>query len=168
MATDLITQERLKSLLAYDADTGEFRWRVNRTGGAKVGDRAGSHDSDGYLVMRVDGRYYRGHRLVWLYVHGVWPPQHIDHINGTPSDNRLCNLRAATPAQNGINRRLDSRNKSGCTGVTWCVSSNKWRADIGEKGRITRLGRFTHLEDAIKARKKAEQDHHAAAYIRRV
>lgn len=168
MATDLITQERLKSLLTYDPDTGEFRWRVNRTGGVRAGDRAGSFDTERYLIMRVDGRYYRGHRLVWLYVHGQWPAYHIDHINGNPSDNRLVNLRDATPAQNGMNRRKDSRNKSGRTGVTWCVKSKKWRADIGQNGRILRLGRFDTLEAAVAARDKAERKHNAAAYIRSV
>lgn len=167
MATDLITQERLQSLLAYDPDTGEFCWRVNRTGCAKAGDRAGSFDSEGYLVMRVDGRYYRGHRLVWLYVHGRWPAKHIDHINGEPKDNRLANLREATPAQNNFNRRRDPRNKSGYTGVSWCAKSQKWRADIGQNGRLIRLGRFRNLEDAIAARQAAERTHDAAAYLRR-
>jgi hypothetical protein len=167
MATDLITQERLQSLLAYDPDTGEFRWRVDRTGGTKAGDRAGSFDSEGYLVMRVDGRYYRGHRLIWLYVHGQWPKHHLDHINGKPSDNRLSNLREATPAQNGFNRKLDPRNKAGYTGITWCTKSQKWRADIGENGRLIRLGRFRNLDDAIVARKAAERTHNAATYLRR-
>lgn len=168
MATNLITQERLKSLLTYDADTGEFRWRVNRTGGAKAGCRAGSFDTERYLVMRVDGRYYRGHRLIWLYVHGQWPTHHIDHINGDPSDNRLSNLRAATPAQNNMNRRKDCRNSSGKTGVTWCANSKKWRADIGQDGRILRLGRFDTLKAAIAARDEAERNHNAAAYIRSI
>ena len=168
MATNSITQKRLKSLLTYDPDTGEFRWRVNRTGGAKAGDRAGSYDTERYLVMRVDGRYYRGHRLIWLYVHGCWPSHHIDHINGNPSDNRLANLREATSTQNGINRRRDPRNKSGKTGVTWCNNSKKWRADIGQNGKLLRLGRFDTLEAAIAARIKAEREHDAAAYIRSV
>lgn len=168
MATDLITQDRLKSLLTYDPDKGEFFWRVNRTGGTKAGDRAGSFDTERYLVMRVDGRYYRGHRLVWLYVHGQWPTHHLDHINGDPSDNRLANLREATPAQNGMNRRKDIRNKSGRTGVTWCATSKKWRADIGQNGRVSHLGRFNTLEAAILARDKAERGHDAAAYIRGV
>jgi hypothetical protein len=168
MATELITQERLKSLLSYDPDTGEFRWLVNRTAGVKAGDKAGSLDTERYLVMRVDGRYYRGHRLVWLYVYGKWPSRFLDHINGDPSDNRLANLREATPAQNNVNRRRDRRNKSGKTGVTWCNKSKKWRADIGQNGAILRLGRFDTLDAAIAARVKAEREHDAAAYIRSV
>lgn len=168
MATNLITQDRLKSLLRYDPDTGEFRWLVNRTNGVKAGDRAGSLDTERYLVMRVDGRYYRGHRLVWLYTYGCWPSGYLDHINGDPSDNRIANLREATPSQNGFNRRKDRRNKSGRTGVTWCASSKKWRADIGKNGKVLRLGRFNTLEAAIEARDKAEREHSAAAYIRRV
>ena len=48
------------------------------------------------------GREYRLHRLVWLWVHGAHVPDGmtLDHINGVKTDNRICNLRLATPAQN--------------------------------------------------------------------
>src|SRR5271166_1238189 len=46
--------------------------------------------------------------------------------------------------------------KSGYTGVYWQKSRNKWAANITIKSKTIHLGRFNSLEDAISARKKAE------------
>jgi len=165
MATQILTQERLKELLGYDPETGVFTWRVNRTAGLKKGDVAGAIDSEGYRLLCLDKRYYKAHRAAWLYMTGEWPAHSIDHIDRNPSNNRFSNLRVATTAQNGMNRRLDARNASGVTGVSWCKNSKKWRADIGENGKLVRLGRFDSLAAATAARKAAEERHSASAYI---
>ena len=81
MATDLITQSRLKSLLTYDADTGEFCWAVSTSNRTPVGSVANCRDKNGYVVIRVDKKLYKAHRLAWLYEYGVWPTKNIDHIN---------------------------------------------------------------------------------------
>lgn len=167
MATQILTQDRLRELLTYHPATGEFRWNVNRTGGAKAGDVAGAFDNEGYRLISVDGRHYKAHRLAWLYMTGQWPPNNIDHIDRNPSNNRFDNLRLATTAQNGMNRKRDKRNGTGVTGVSWCKTSKKWRADIGENGKLIRLGRFDTLLDAVAARKTAERNHSASSYLQR-
>lgn len=48
-------------------------------------------------------------------------------------------------------------NTSGVTGVTYDKSRNKWLAQIEFKGRHVYLGRFKEKENAIKARKEAEE-----------
>jgi hypothetical protein len=167
MATRILTQERLKELLHYDPDTGVFVWRVDRTANVKTGNVAGRANDENYWVITLNNKTYKAHRIAWLYMTGKWPSHTIDHIDRNPTNNCFSNLREATQAQNGINRNLDRRNKSGVTGVTWCKKSKKWRADIGENGKVIHLGRFDTLAAATEARKNAEDCHSAAAYIQR-
>ena len=99
--------------------------------------------SRGYIVVRVDLVLHQAHRLAWLYVHGSWPVDQIDHINCDPSDNRICNLREATPAQNQANTR--SYAKSGFKGVR--KNFSKWNAYIGGR-TFKHLGSFDTPEEA--------------------
>lgn len=61
----------------------------------------------------------------------------------------------------GINRKeLNKNNKSGVTGVNWDSRKNKWRAIIMFKYKSYHIGYFENKEDAIKARKEAEEKLH--------
>ena len=57
-------------------------------------------------------------------------------------------------------KKLLSSNTSGVTGVMWDKSRKKWKAEITFKGTVYKLGRFENKEDAIKARKDAEEKYH--------
>jgi hypothetical protein len=54
-------------------------------------------------------------------------------------------------------RKIASNNKSGHTGVCWNGRREKWTAEIRRGRKRTYLGSFENLEDAIKARKEAEE-----------
>ena len=150
-----LTQARLKELLNYCPDTGQFIWRVTRR--VKAGSIAGArHPTQGYIAIKIDGVLYRAHRLAWLYSFGYWPPDDVDHINRIRDDNRLHNLRLATRAQNCQNRRIRTDNKSGYPGVNWHSRDLKWRAYINIRNKNVSLGYFDVLDDAIAARKLAE------------
>lgn len=84
----------------------------------------------------------------------------VDHINGNKSDNRKCNLRIVTQQENGFNRKIKSTNSSGVTGVCWDADRQKWMASIGFNYRHIHLGRFDNKEDAIAARKAAEEKYY--------
>ena len=56
-----------------------------------------------------------------------------------------------------IQSKPTAANKSGIVGVNWDKSRNKWQASIRFQGHKYNLGRFMDKEDAIKARKEAEQ-----------
>jgi hypothetical protein len=137
-----ITAERLRELLHYDPATGLLTWLVNPSPRVRIGDVAGRVRSDGYRIVRADGQRYLAHRLAWLHVHGEWPPHHIDHINGDPSDNRFANLRPATGSQNQANARKPRTNTSGYMGVRWHTAARKWEARIRLSGRQSSLGCF--------------------------
>ena len=61
---------------------------------------------------------------------------------------------------NSLNRKtLNKNNTSGVTGVTW-HNCGKWMAQIHFKNKRTYLGLYDNKEDAIKARKEAEERLH--------
>lgn len=51
-------------------------------------------------------------------------------------------------------------NTSGVPGVEWVPSKGLWRATICFKGKRHYLGGYGKFEDAVKARKRAEEDLH--------
>jgi hypothetical protein len=146
-----LTQEVLKSELAYNEQTGAFVWC--RIGSPGFGRTVQTLNESGYVVMHVLGRLYRAHRLAWLYVHGVMPTQEIDHINRDRADNRIANLRLATSSQNKQNTPLRCDNTSGFRGVT--KKRRKWEARIDVDGKAIRLGVFPTPEEASAARQAA-------------
>lgn len=81
-----------------------------------------------------------------------------DHINGNKLDNRKENLRTATSSQNGINRGKQINNTSGHKGINWYA--NAWVAEIKVNQKKIHLGRFKNIDDAVAARKAAEQIYH--------
>ena len=129
----------------YDLETGLVTRR---------GKPVGTLRPDGYLqVSWGRSRYKLLARLAWRIVHGVWPEGQIDHINGIRADNRLVNLRAVTHQENTLNKCLDSRNKSGISGVWWWEERKCWYVHIN---RQEFLGSYPDLLSAVAARKSAE------------
>lgn len=155
----LPSAERLRELLRYDADTGELRWRVSRARTAKAGQVAGSMNRNGYRQLRVDGAFYRAHRLIWKLVTGTDPAEFIDHVNGDKADNRWANLREATFGKNKWNSTIPKNNKSGFKGVFWQATHQRWRAslDLGNK-KHRHLGYFSSPEDAAAVWERAAQE----------
>lgn len=157
-----LTHTQLRERLHYDQATGVFVWRIN-CGTANAGDVAGCvKTSQGYRLIGVLGRLYRAHRLAWLFVHGEFPSEYIDHINGNRDDNCLSNLRLATNSENLRNAKKHITNTSGVKGVEWCKRQRRWRARIRtNRGRIC-LGHFLSIEDAASAVRSAREEHHGA------
>ncbi len=155
-----LTQEYLKSILNYDKDTGIFTWREPTSKRVKVGDLAGALNK-GYrrIKITIDGitRSYMAHRLVWLYMYGVWPKEQLDHVNHNRSDNRMINLREADNTTNHKNKTINKNNKSGFTGVRLAKKNKKWRAEIIVNGKTIHLGYFTDKNEAICARLHANR-----------
>lgn len=153
-----ITLERLRELVEYNSEIGRFFWLRSGRGFMTKGAEAGSFDAHGYGQIRIDGQIYKEHHLVWLFHTGEWPTEQIDHINHQRRDNRFENLRVATNSENHKNRPLQKNNTSGFVGVHW--DKRGWfEAYINVGGKKIRLGRFKNIEDAIEARKKANEQY---------
>jgi hypothetical protein len=151
----MLTAEKLMDLLCYYPETGSFRFRH----GARAGREAGGLWQGRYWRISVGGQQYLAHRLAWLYVHGKWPPDQIDHVNANGLDNRLANLRLASQGLNNANRRLGRNNTSGIKGVRWHSGHGKWYAGISIAGRQKHLGTFTSKEEATQAYRAAAKLH---------
>lgn len=154
----MLTLGQISSYLDCDLHSGEIRWKVTR-GKANKGTLAGNVDlQTGYLRIGIEGTLYYAHRLVWLFAHGRWPKEEIDHINRQRVDNRLVNLREATRGENQRNMGLIKSNRSGYRGVYWAAKSGKWGATIKIKRRSMHLGLFDLKEDAYAARLTKEAE----------
>lgn len=75
----------------------------------------------------------------------------VDHINGDGLDNRRCNLRLATPAQNSANQKRMSTNTTGFKGVSFYKRMGRWRATITVQRQKISLGYFDNPIDAARA-----------------
>ena len=155
----MITQNELKEVLEYNPDTGVFTWKKVNSNRIKVGDVAGCKaNNKGYIsiMIRINKKLYSAHRLAHLYMTGNFPPIDIDHINHNPSDNRWCNLRAATKSQNLANVKMHKDNTTGYKGVSCDKRINKYKAEIRHNGKRITLGYFdTPIEAHAAYKKKA-------------
>ena len=150
----MITQKELLENLVYDKDTGVFTRKISLNTKIRVGDVAGGKDVKGYVCIRVMGKTYKAHRLAWLYVHGKWPENEIDHIDGCTYNNSILNLRDVSKSINQQNRRsVKGYSKDG----------NRWKAQIRASGKWTHLGCFETEEEAHSAYVNAKNTMHMKA-----
>ena len=147
-----LTAARLREVLDYNPETGEFV-RIIGVRGQAAGAIAGTVSAVlGYIFIGIDGARYLAHRLAWLYMHGKWPEKQIDHINGIRSDNRLANLREATAAQNRQNQTEFRRNNSsGYLGVYADKNTGLYTASIKVGGVQHHIGSYRTAEEAHEA-----------------
>lgn len=168
MEANLLTKSQVSDALDYSDATGEFVWKKRKTTGpALEGRRAGYLLPAGYRVIRLYGKKYYAHRLAWLLHSGDWPKGDVDHINGVPSDNRICNLRDVSHSENLQNQlRSPTSNKtSGLLGVSLSGKEKRWIAQIKINGKSIRLGSFLCKFEAHDAYVKAKRNLHPASTI---
>jgi len=144
----MLTADRLRELLDYNPVTGVFLWKIDRASTARVGSTAGYRRRDGYTGMKIEQRELLAHRVAWLHVHGRWPVDQLDHVNGIKSDNRLTNLREASRAENKCNTKRPATNTSGFKGVTWHIHTKRWVARLTINRRRVHLGYFSTADEA--------------------
>jgi hypothetical protein len=114
--------EYLEECFLFDRDTGILTWKTRPLSHFETTHHrniwntrhackpAGNLRSSGYLNTGINGKLYPNHRIIWKMATRLDPIEEIDHINGNPSDNRLCNLREASKSRNRCNSGVGKHN----------------------------------------------------------
>ena len=116
------------------------------------------HIDNGYVVARslnMDNTIVCMHRLVMGLVQN--DGLRVDHIFHNTNDNRKEKLRLVTRSQNLMNSKMFKNNTSGYKGVYYNKKKKKWDAKITINQEDINLGRYANIEDAIEARRVAEE-----------
>lgn len=144
----MLTQAYIREVLKYDPETG-------------VCEPSGYLDkSTGYWRLRVNGKRYYLHQLIWCLMTGEWPEHKgVDHRDTDRANNRWENLRKATPGLQQANRTRQKNCKSGVKGVSLCKDTGRWRADIRVAGKSINLGRTGTIEEAAELYAIAAREH---------
>lgn len=88
-------------------------------------------EDSGYAVVKVFGKTYKLHRLIWM-MHGYHLPHfgsglEIDHIDGDISNNDIENLQVIPHSLNILKSTLTSKSEKG---VIWSHNDNSYMARV--------------------------------------
>lgn len=120
--------------------------------------------SNGYTVLYLTHKYgskavsIPEHRAIWSFFNGLVPAGHvIDHKNGNRSDNRIENLRLATPQQNSFNKPVKTGKAIGLRNIR--KEGRYYYAQV-KKGEVLHRAKCNTLEEAIEAARELRLEHY--------
>ena len=106
------------------------------------------------------------HKLVAdAFLEKIKDKDYVDHIDGIKTNNHLGNLRYVSLSENSMNKSMHNNNTSGMPGVHYAKKDKKWQVRIMYNKKRIQIGNFSDLDDAIRARKIA-QDKYFGKYQR--
>jgi hypothetical protein len=120
----------------------------------KIKDYTWYKNSQGYFCSVDNGKSIRLHRLVMGYPDKVCD---VDHKRHNLFDNRKSELRICRHSDNVHNHIQHKHNTSGESGVYFENYTNKWKVTIKYLNKNISIRRFDNFEDAVRARKQAEE-----------
>lgn len=135
--------------LSYDALSGEFIWIAENKMHPRLTGKPAGTIRDGYVIIKIGGSPFRGHRIAWYMMTGE-QPKVIDHINGITTDNRFENLRNVGFSENAKNHGKEMGPKGLPVGVRE-LPSGRYQARITCDKMVHSLGTFTSISEAKKA-----------------
>ena len=85
----MIKQERLKHVLRYEPDTGNFYWLEKENG--RNMDKPAGYNKKGCIVININGEKIVAHKLAWLYMTGEYRLI-VNQRDGNKANNKFYNL----------------------------------------------------------------------------
>lgn len=155
-----LTQSDVRAVFDYDESNG---WLIRKKdeNGRPYNKPAGiTPICSGYGRLRVNGKMYLAHRIIWLWYYGSWPIFEINHIDRDRMNNRISNLEDVRRVQNQHNKGEYKNNTTGYKGVSWSKRDNKFYAQIKNNAKTFFLGYFNTPEEAHYAYKLAKIQYH--------
>lgn len=140
------TLEQLKARLHVDVVAGAVTW-IDATkqhvglNGKVAGSPRANHCGKQYWHVKVNGQPIKRSHIVFLFATGRWPVLQIDHINGNSLDDRISNLREASPTQNAWNHKTRAKASTCPMGVRK-LPSGRFQARIAVEKRKVCIGTF--------------------------
>ena len=126
--TPLPPQDTLLEYFCYYPDTGLLCYSDAHYLHSKRGTEAGTVQPTGYRRVSITVKHKRTmfmvHRVIWKMITGD-DPDTVDHINHDTLDNRLCNLRDVTQADNNKHTRKSVDRGYHCTDPEWRNAYNR-------------------------------------------
>ena len=161
----MITYDTIIDLLEYRDNN--LWWKERPVGfRGDISKPAGTIDGKGYRHIKIKGKLYKAHRLIYQMFNEQWDitdnshDNSVDHADRDQSNNSIDNLRVATHSQNQANSGKYKNNTSGTTGVVWDKAIGKWKVRVSVNKKNHYGGYFVNKEDAIaKATQMRDQLH---------
>lgn len=151
------TYEELNEAFRYDPETGVIHWR-NPAPRHKDGTEAG-FSAHGYKVIHFKGKTYSYNQIVWVLNCEEWPDKVIGFKDGNPQNTRFENLaygeRPSARGERGPHPKLSKGSSTGHKGV--CYYGGRWKVTIRINGKQKSVGTYKTKEEAIEARRAAEE-----------
>ena len=151
----MLSFELVDSLFAYKDG---FLYKKLKTG--LLSTRAsGTKSSHGYMALKINGRMYLAHRIIYLLHHKTLP-RYLDHIDGNRFNNHIENLRSCSLGQNNMNCKKRVSNISGHKNVSYRKNLNKWIVEVQENKIRHYLGCFEDFDLACLVADEARNLYH--------
>jgi hypothetical protein len=113
-----ITPELVKQIFDYHPD-GYLTWKIKFAKRIEIGRRVGrpeNREGGARNMFKIKTKHYYCSRLIFLWHNGYLPPI-VDHRDRNKLNDKIENLRAATPSENSRNTPIRKNSTSKYLGV---------------------------------------------------
>lgn len=160
-----LTKEYLQSLFYYK--DGFLFWKETVNSRAIKNTKAGYTNPRGYSYITINKQTFLAHRLIFIFFND-YTPNIVDHIDRNPSNNKIENLRNVTSQINSYNQKLNIKNTSGVSGVSFCKKRKEWAVRFNVNKKPIYFGRFKDLKLAELVAIEAKDKFHKMLILERV